>query len=216
MERAGEYDDVRALRERLGDLDRVLIRLGAAVREIRALLRAAHGCDLAELLREAHIALVRHDVEHAVEIFIRLLLDGRDDLGMAVPDVEDADAADPVEEMVAVEILDDRALRALHHDGVAAVDRARHDGLAAGNHGSGLRSGELRMDFRQCISEHDDSSFISPREPALGISIGCTPRSIKKMIRRAAPRGAFAVSPFSYTFLREYVFFRTSLEMLLS
>ena len=166
MERAGKDDDVRALRERLGDLHRVLVRLRAAVREVGALLSAAYGRDLAELLREAHVAFVRHDVEHAVEIFLRLVFDRRDDFRVAVADVEHADAADPVEEAVAVEVFDDGALGALHHDGIAAVDRARHDRLAAGDDRSGLRTGELRVDFGQCISEHGRFLLYLARSPS--------------------------------------------------
>ena len=156
VERAGEHDDVRALRERLCNLDGILVGLGAAVREIGFLLAAAHRCNLRELFGERDIAFMRHDVEHAVEIFLGLLLDGRNDLGMAMADVQHADAADPVEEMVAVEVFDDGTFGALHDDRIAAMDGARHDGLAALDDLGGFRARQSgRDDFWQCVSEHN-------------------------------------------------------------
>ena len=96
---------------------------------------------------------MRHDVEHAVEVLARLLLHGLDDFWMAVTDIEHTDAADPVEEAVAVEVLDDGAFGALHDDGVAAVDGTRHRLLTAGDDGGGFRSRQGRSDdFWQSIS----------------------------------------------------------------
>ena len=108
VERAVERDDALAPRVQARELDRVLDRLGAGVEERGARL-AADRDERAEPLGELHVALVRHHGEIGVEEAIGLLGDRLDDARVVVPDVRHADAADEVDERVAVDVRDRRA-----------------------------------------------------------------------------------------------------------
>src|SRR5690606_11556672 len=95
--------------------------------EDRVLLEVARG-DLGELLGDAHVVLVRGDGEEGVGERRRLLGDRLRDLRMGVADRRDADAASEVDELVAVDVDEDRARSPLHVDvgeGARAAGDAR-------------------------------------------------------------------------------------------
>ena len=98
------------LRCTTGELDARLDGLGARVAEEAALV-AAHRRDLGQLLGEPHLRLVVEVRARHVEEALRLVDDGLHDLRVGVPGGVDGDAGGAVEEAVAVDVLDDRALR---------------------------------------------------------------------------------------------------------
>ncbi|GMA92205.1 hypothetical protein GCM10025869_27340 [Homoserinibacter gongjuensis] len=66
------------------------------------------GRDLGELLGDAHVVLVRRHGEERVGELRGLLGDGLGDLRMGVAHGRDADAAPEVDELVAVDVDEDR------------------------------------------------------------------------------------------------------------
>ena len=120
VERAEERDHAVAPRVPAGELQRAFERLGPAVGE-EHLLRRRPGRDLRELLREVDLrAVVEVGAAH-VEQLLRLVLDRRDDLGVAVPRRGDGDAGGEVEEQVAVHVLDDAPAAALDDQRIHAA-----------------------------------------------------------------------------------------------
>ena len=142
MEGAGEGDDVGTLGVAAGHLDGVLVGLGAGVGEVGPLLVALDGDDGGQLLGQGHIAFVGDDVEHAVEILFRLGFHGLHDFGMGVADVQHAHAADPVQEAVAVHVLDHGALALGDDHGIDAADGVRDDVGPAFDDGLSLGTGQ--------------------------------------------------------------------------
>ena len=78
------------------------------------------------------------DVGHGVEILPGLVLDGLDDFRLGIADVQDADAADPVEEIVAVYIFKHGAFAALDDRWIDSADGIR-DSLGGGRARDGRR-----------------------------------------------------------------------------
>jgi len=114
--RVVEHGDARASGELAGDLDGVLDGFGAGV-EQHGLLREVTGRVLGEQFRDANVRLVRGDREHAVGQQRELLAGRLDDGIIGVPDRHDPDARAEVDELVAVDVDDDRTVGALEEDG---------------------------------------------------------------------------------------------------
>ena len=149
MEGAGEDDDVRPFRIGLGDFDGIFIGFSTAVDEEGALLVALDRRDGVEFFRQGDVAFMGDDVGHGVEILPGLVLDGLDDFRLGIADVQDADAADPVEEIVAVYVFKHGAFAALDDCRIDGPDGIRDGLTAAGQDGSGFRAGNgLGNDFR--------------------------------------------------------------------
>ena len=117
MEGTGKYNDVRALCVASGDLDGIFICLGTAVGEEGTLLTALDRNDLIELFCQCNVALMCHNVKHTVEESLCLLLDSFYHSRLAVSDIQDTDASDPVKEVVAIQIF--------HHGSLTTLDRNR-------------------------------------------------------------------------------------------
>jgi hypothetical protein len=126
-----------------GDLDAVLDRLGAGVDEHR-LLGVVAGSVLRKQLGDAHVALVRRDGEERVGHIVQLRRRGLDYGLIGVADGRDADAGAEVDEVVAVHVDEDGAVRPVDVDGKRGGDSRWHDGeatlvqldrLRAGNRG---------------------------------------------------------------------------------
>ena len=128
VEGTGEDDDIRPFRISFGDFDGVFVGFGAAVDEEGPFLFTSDRGDGIELFRQGDIAFVGDDIGHGVEIVTGLVLDGLDDFRLGIADVQDADAADPVEEIVAVHVFE--------HSAFTAFDDRRIDG--ADGIGNGL------------------------------------------------------------------------------
>jgi len=105
-----------------------LDRLGAAVDE-HALRGAGAGRGLREQAAHVDVALVGDDHRHLVQEAVDLRVHRRDDLLGPVPEVLAADAADEVEELASVQVLDDGAVRA-SHDELRVARAASHVALA--------------------------------------------------------------------------------------
>jgi hypothetical protein len=146
---AFEAQDARALRVRPRDLDRVLHRLGARVREQR-LLREVARRDLVEQLAQRDVRLVRRDERARVEQPPGLRVDRRDDLRRAVPGGRHADAAGEVDQRVAVDVVDQRALGAVDDDVGRAREPARDGGPAALEQRAALRARDLGDSADRC------------------------------------------------------------------
>ena len=114
MEAALEGDNSGPARVRACELDRVLDRLGPGVEERG--LRVLDPSELAEAFCQSDVDLVGDDGEIGVAEALELLLGGLDDPRMCVPDVQAADTACEVDEGVAVDVGQRRALTALDHE----------------------------------------------------------------------------------------------------
>ena len=118
--RAIPRDDLVAPRVETRELDRVLVRLGARVREERH--GEVAGRHLGEHAPEPRARLVRHRRPDRAEL-VRLLLDRRDDLRVLVPDVEIHELRGEVEVALAVVVPEVAPFRAGNRD---RVDRVLH------------------------------------------------------------------------------------------
>ena len=156
MERVLERDDPLAPGRDPRDLHRVLDGLGAAVRE-HALGRdgvpLGPGEDAVELLRQAHVRLVRDGLRAHVCVFPELLLHRGDDVGMLVSEVQRADACDEIEVALPLRVEDLRALRPRDDDRRADVKPLRHIALAKG-------SDLLARDLLSCSCERHPATPI--------------------------------------------------------
>lgn len=139
MEGSRKDDDIGAFGVGSGDLDRVFIGFGAGIGKKGLFVRAADGRKLAQLFGERHIPFVGDDVEHGVEISLGLRLNGPDDFGMRIADVEHTDPANPVQKSVAIHIFNDGARAALDDGRIHAPDGLGNDRVAAVQ--NGLRLG---------------------------------------------------------------------------
>ena len=139
--RVVEHRDGTATRVLAGDLHAVLDGLGARVHEHRLLLPVA-GRVLGEELGDAHVLLVGGDREERVDDVLQLAGGRGDDALFGVPDRRDADAGAEVDELVAVDVDEDRAVRALDVHGQCGGDAGRDDLRAPRLQLFGLRTGD--------------------------------------------------------------------------
>ena len=116
MKGAEEGDGPRTARVPAGQLQAGFQRFGAAVGEEDALARLA-GRHLGQPLRQVDLRLVVEIGARHVQQLAGLVLDGGDDLRMAVPGARHGDAGREVEEEIAVHVLDDRAAAAAQTSG---------------------------------------------------------------------------------------------------
>jgi hypothetical protein len=128
-----EHGDTRATGVLAGDLDAVLDGLRARVHEqgLVGVLGGGPGHVLGEVLGDLHVRLVGGHGEQGVGDLVQLLGGGRDDGPVGVTDGGHADAAADVDEVIAVDVDQDRVVRALDVDGQHAVHAGRHDRAAA-------------------------------------------------------------------------------------
>ena len=124
VERALERDHRRAARVGARELDGVLDGLGAGVEE-RGLDRPRDRHALAQALGELRVRLVGDDREIGVGEPVELLVRRRDDIRVAVPDVQAADPAGEVDERVPVDVGQRRAPRGGGHDRERDRERPR-------------------------------------------------------------------------------------------
>ncbi len=153
VEAAVERDHGRALRVRARELDRVLDRLGAGVEEGDARL-AGDRHEVDEALREPDVVLVRDDREVRVREPRRLLLHRLDHPRIRVPDVHAADSAGEVDERVAVDVGDERALSLGDHDRQVDRERVGDHPLLAVEDLLALRARKLGLDADRTCRGH--------------------------------------------------------------
>ncbi len=140
MERAKESNHVLPLGVIARQLQRGFDRLGSRVSVIQ-LVWSLHGSDLREPLGQSDHALVVEVRPRHVNQFAGLLLNGGDDLGMAVAGRSYGDAGGEIEELVAVNVFDDNAPAALgDHRIRTGVRRRNVTGIAIEN-SLGIRAG---------------------------------------------------------------------------
>ena len=110
VERAGERDDALPVREAARDLHGVFRRFGAGRHEQRLARRPAD--ERGEPLGERDVLVVHRDLTGHVRQARQLIRDGAHDRGMAMADVQHADAGGEVEVLAAVGVPDARAFGA--------------------------------------------------------------------------------------------------------
>ena len=158
VECAGEADHTLTAGVGLGDLDGVLVALSTGVRKIGLLVLAATRNRFVESFGEGDVAFVSDDIEDGVEVLGGLVLNCLDKLGAGVTDVEHADAADPVEELIAIEVFEHRTLAALDAQRIGVAAQTIGNGLVTAlEELLGLRArhafgDDLRQLFCQCHS----------------------------------------------------------------
>ena len=147
VEPALEGDHRRPARVAARELDGVLDGLGARVEE-RGLGRAGERSERRQPLGVLDVDLVRDDREVGVEEARGLLLHRGDDARVGVADGEAADAAGEVDEAVAVDVGDDRAVALRDHDRQVEPERVGdHRLLALGDlAGAGARDLGTKLD----------------------------------------------------------------------
>ncbi len=123
-----EHRDAGAAGELAGDLHAVLHGLCAGVHEQRLVL-AVTGNVLREQLGDAHVWLVGVHREERVRDLADLLAGSCDDGLVGVADRGDTDATAHVDELVAINVDDDRIVRTLDVDGEDGVDARGDDSL---------------------------------------------------------------------------------------
>ena len=140
MVRVLEHGDAGAARVLAGDLHAVLDGLGARVDE-HGLLREVAGGVLGEQFGDPHVLLVRRDREERVHDIAELTLRRGDDGVVGVADRGDPDAGAEVDELVAVDVDEDGAVRALDEHRKGRRDAARDRREPTLLEGLRLRSG---------------------------------------------------------------------------
>ena len=146
-----------------GELECAFDRLGSAVRK-EDFLRSRAGRDLGEPFRQVDLrAIVEVRAAH-VEQRVGLVLDGRDDLGMAVSGGVDRDPGREVEEQVAVHIFD-------HGTGTASHDQRIDSRVGTGNElgiarekALGRRAGQGRAKLRNGAVVEVEEAHAAPPE----------------------------------------------------
>ncbi len=103
------------------------------------------GRHLGQPLGQVDLRLVIEIGAGHVDQLAGLVLDGGDDLGMAVPRRGDGDAGGEIEEEVAVDVLDHRAAAALDDQGINARVGRRHVLLVALEQGLAFGPGKRRF-----------------------------------------------------------------------
>ena len=180
-----EHGDTGAAGVLAGDLDAVLDRFRARVHQHRLLGEVAGGV-LGEQFGDAHVLLVGRDREEGVDDIRELRLCGRDDGVVGVADGGDTDAGAEVDELVAVDVGEDRSVRALDEHGERARHAIRDDPAASllklDRPGSGDRGDEAALlherryrGGRQGVG-HGSDSIPSPRLPeaADSVAVACS------------------------------------------
>ena len=115
---------------------------------------AAERRDREQALGELDVHLVRDDREVGVREARRLLRDRGDDLRVRVADVQHADAAGEVDERVAVDVGEQRALRLGGHDRQVDGERRGDDALEARHDLLRARAGDLGADVDGAGGRH--------------------------------------------------------------
>src|SRR5215203_952817 len=128
-------------------LDRGFDRLRSRVREERSLV-AGERRDLVELLTQANLWLVVEVRPRHVQELLRLIDDGRDDVGMGMAGGVHRDAGGAIEEEVPVDVFNHGASAARHDKGIAPRVRRGHYFAVSFNDRSGLRPWEGCNDRR--------------------------------------------------------------------
>ena len=157
MVAAGEGDDARAAGGSAGDFHGVLNGFGAGGDQQRLLGRVTGG-ERVQLLGQFDVRAVGHDLKAGVGVVIFLRLGGLDHLGVTVPRVQHADAADEVDVAVAFHVPQLGVLGIFRVDRCGGGDTARHGGIAARDEvgvgltvglgrGVGFDHGDLRRGF---------------------------------------------------------------------
>jgi hypothetical protein len=112
-----ERDDRRSARRGASDLDSVLHGFGAGRREKGFHWPVAPN-QTAEPLSQTDIRFVHHHLKARVHVSIELVLDGRNNPRVVVPNIDDANAGREVEIFLPVGVPDLATLRAHGEDGV--------------------------------------------------------------------------------------------------
>src|SRR5262249_37562512 len=122
-------------------------RFGATVGEEDALGRLA-GRQFREALRQVDLRTVVKIGSRHVQELRCLVLNGGDDVRVAVPRRGDGDAGREIEEQVSVHVFDDRAAAAFDYERIDARVRRRRVPLVALQQDRGEGTGQVRANVR--------------------------------------------------------------------
>jgi len=139
-------DDAGAAGVAAGDFHGVFHGFGTGIDEQGLLVEVAWG-HLTQALRQADIGFIEGDHGTGVHVASGLVLDGGHDLGMAVADIEDADAADEINELAAGDVTQQGTLGRFNEE------RGR-GGMAFGD----VAVAQFRQFLRLVGGVHGDSS----------------------------------------------------------
>ena len=140
MKSTGKYDNIVSLCKSLGHFDGILICLSTAVGKENFFLLAFYGSNGSQLFSQSHIAFMGNNIKHSMEVFICLLLNSFHNLRLRISDIQYTDAANPVQELVAVHVLDHSSLTFLNDNRISTSNRCRCSCLSSFNHGCCFRS----------------------------------------------------------------------------
>ena len=141
VEGAVEGDDVLALGVIARELERGLDGLGAGVAVVERDAGRAWARSCERRAASGELRVVEVGAGH-VNQFAGLLLDGGDDLGMAVSGGGDGDSGGEVEELIAVHVLDHDAASALGDQWIGAGVGRRNDFGVCFENALGIRAGQ--------------------------------------------------------------------------
>ncbi len=156
VERAEKGDDLLSLGVIAREFQGAFDGFGSGVSVIN-FVWALHGRDRRQALGEGHERLVIKIGTRHVDQFAGLLLNGGDDVGMAMSGGGHGDAGGEIEELVAIDIFDDNAASALGHERIGTrvggrdiffIARKNALGVGPGKRGDELGADELGVDGR--------------------------------------------------------------------
>ena len=108
-----------------GDLDHILDGFRAGIDE-KGLLGEVAGADAVHTLGQGNVVFIRRDLSASVQEPVYLLMNRRGDGGMAMSRIEAANAAGEVDEDVAVNVFNQRALSLVDVDMGGVREATRH------------------------------------------------------------------------------------------
>src|SRR5579862_1920581 len=199
VEAAEEGDHPRAAGDVTRELDRRFDGLGPGVGE-KGLLLSLAGGDGAELFGECRHDLVVKIRPGHVDELLGLLLEHPHDFGVGVAQGVDRDPGGEIEELVAIRIMDVRALAPFDDQGISPGVRGGDDLLVALEDLAGLGTGKTRADLRGIAAFFGRPLHGCPRNGRGIITWGKWPamlshtRAPRSAPRRSARRSAYSAA----------------------
>ena len=136
-----------------GQLQGALDGFRSGVSIVKA-MGSGHGRNGRQAFGKGHHVFVIKVGSGDVDQLRGLLLDGGDDLGMAMPGRNNGDAGGKVQEFVSIDIFNAQAQAALGHHGIGAGVAGRDVAFVAGDNRAGFRSRHRTEEFRPVLGKN--------------------------------------------------------------